>query len=131
MAQLIGKVSLAVGAISYGGQFNIMGGSRPRRVPRPRHLRRWSARRAASTRRAAVSRAQTGAGLLIRFMCSDSRFGLPTVSHRRGELILVTVFYKTQRSEMAEAQRALIVQREGEANQGHAIDVYGRRISNE
>jgi hypothetical protein len=46
-------------------------------------------------------------------------------------VILLTVFYKTQRSEMAEVQRALIAQKECEANHGHAIDVYDRRISDE
>ena len=46
-------------------------------------------------------------------------------------VILLTVFYKTRRSEIAEVQRALIVQKGCEANHGHAVDVYDRRISDE
>jgi hypothetical protein len=41
-------------------------------------------------------------------------------------VILLTVFYKTQRSEVAEVDRALMVQKECEADHGHAKDVYDR-----
>jgi len=44
-------------------------------------------------------------------------------------VILPTVFYKTQRSETAEFQRALMAQKECEANHGHAEDVFDRKGS--
>ena len=43
-------------------------------------------------------------------------------------MILLTVFYKTQRSETAEVERALMAQKECAANHGHAADVYDRRV---
>ena len=46
-------------------------------------------------------------------------------------VILQTVFYKTQRSEVGEVERALMVQKECEAGHGHADDVYEREISDE
>jgi hypothetical protein len=46
-------------------------------------------------------------------------------------VVLLTVFYKTQRSEVAEVHRALMVQKECEAQHGHAVDVYDREISDE
>jgi len=46
-------------------------------------------------------------------------------------VILLTVFNKTQRSEVAEVDRALAVQKECEAEHGHAVDVYDRRSSDE
>lgn len=46
-------------------------------------------------------------------------------------VILLTVFYKTQRSETAEVQRAFMVQKECEAGHGHAEDIYDRRIGDE
>jgi hypothetical protein len=46
-------------------------------------------------------------------------------------VILLTVFNKTQRSEVAEVDRALAVQKECEAEHGHAVDVYDRRNSDE
>jgi hypothetical protein len=42
-------------------------------------------------------------------------------------VILLTVFYKTQRSEAAEVRRALVAQKECEADHGHTEDVYDRR----
>ncbi|HMG28710.1 MAG TPA: type II toxin-antitoxin system RelE/ParE family toxin [Jiangellaceae bacterium] len=42
-------------------------------------------------------------------------------------VILLTVFYKTQRSETAEVERALMAQKECAANHGHAADVYDRK----
>jgi len=50
---------------------------------------------------------------------------------RDSRVILLTVFYKTQRSEVAEVERALMAQKECEADHGHAEDVYGREISDE
>jgi hypothetical protein len=41
-------------------------------------------------------------------------------------VILLTVFYKTQRSEVAQVQRALQAQKECEAGHGHATDIYDR-----
>ena len=46
-------------------------------------------------------------------------------------VILQTVFYKTQRSEVGEVERALMVQKECEADHRHAEDVYEREISDE
>jgi hypothetical protein len=46
-------------------------------------------------------------------------------------MILLTMFYKTQRSETAEVQRALIAQKGCEASHRHAENVYNREISNE
>jgi phage-related protein len=46
-------------------------------------------------------------------------------------VILLTVFYKTQRSEVAEVERALMAQKECEADHGHAEGVYDREISDE
>ena len=46
-------------------------------------------------------------------------------------VILLTVFYKTQRSEVSEVERALMAQKECEADHGHAEDVYEREISYE
>ena len=46
-------------------------------------------------------------------------------------VILLTAFSKTQRSEVAEVHRALMVQKECEAQHGHAEDVYDREISDE
>jgi len=43
-------------------------------------------------------------------------------------VILMTVFYKTQRSEAAEVDRALMVQKECEAHHSHAKDVYDREM---
>ena len=42
-------------------------------------------------------------------------------------VILLMVFYKTQRSETAEVERALMAQKECAANHGHAADVYDRK----
>jgi phage-related protein len=44
---------------------------------------------------------------------------------------LLTVFYKTQRSEIAEVDRAHVAQKECEANHGHARDIYDRKIDHE
>ena len=46
-------------------------------------------------------------------------------------VILLTVFYKTRRSEAAEIERALAAPKECEAEHGHAVDVYDRRNSDE
>lgn len=46
-------------------------------------------------------------------------------------VILLTVFYKTRQSEVAEVNRALMVQKECEAEHGHAQQIYDRRISDE
>lgn len=46
-------------------------------------------------------------------------------------VILLTVFYKTRRSEVAEVNRALMVQKECQAEHGHAQQTYDRRISDE
>jgi phage-related protein len=46
-------------------------------------------------------------------------------------VILLTVFDKTRRSETAEVQRAMLVQKECETNHGYAADVYERRIRDE
>jgi hypothetical protein len=46
-------------------------------------------------------------------------------------VILLTIFYKTQRSETAEVQRASIAQKGCEASHRHAENVYDREISNE
>lgn len=46
-------------------------------------------------------------------------------------VILLTVFYKTQRSEVAEVERALMVQKQCEVEHGHAVDVYDREINDE
>jgi hypothetical protein len=42
-------------------------------------------------------------------------------------VILLTVFYKTQRSEAAEVRRALVAQKECEADHGYTEDFYDRR----
>ncbi len=62
--------------------------------------------------------------------CNASRCGSPTGSPGR-RVILLTVFYKTQRAEVAEVGRALAVQKECEAAHRHAVDVYDRRSSDE
>jgi hypothetical protein len=41
------------------------------------------------------------------------------------------MFYKTQRSQVAEVQRAFIAQKNCEAGHGRAENVYRREISNE
>ena len=46
-------------------------------------------------------------------------------------VILLTMFYKTQRSEVAEVGRAIIAQKDCEAGHGHAENVYNREISDE
>jgi hypothetical protein len=46
-------------------------------------------------------------------------------------VILLTMFYKTQRSEMAEVERAFIAQKNCEAGHGHAENIYNREISDE
>jgi hypothetical protein len=46
-------------------------------------------------------------------------------------VILLTMFYKTQRSEPAEVQRAFIAQKDCEASHGHAESIYNREISDE
>ena len=46
-------------------------------------------------------------------------------------VILLTMFYKTQRSEVAEVERAFIAQKDCEAGHGHAENVYNREISDE
>jgi hypothetical protein len=46
-------------------------------------------------------------------------------------VILLTTFYKTQRSEMAEVQRAFSAQKDCEAGHGHAENDYNREISDE
>jgi hypothetical protein len=46
-------------------------------------------------------------------------------------VILLTMFYKTQRSEVAEVGRAFIAQKDCEAGHGHADNVYNREISDE
>ena len=46
-------------------------------------------------------------------------------------VILLTMFYKTQRSEVAEVGRAIIAQKNCEAGHGHAENVYNREISDE
>ena len=46
-------------------------------------------------------------------------------------VVLLTVFYKTQRSETTEVDRALVAQKECEAEHGHAVDVYDREASDE
>ena len=46
-------------------------------------------------------------------------------------VILLTIFYKTQRSETAELERAFIAQKGCEASHRHADNVYNREISNE
>ena len=46
-------------------------------------------------------------------------------------VILLTKFYKTQRSEVAEVQRAFIAQKDCEAGDGHADNVYNREISDD
>jgi hypothetical protein len=46
-------------------------------------------------------------------------------------VILLTKFYKTQRSETAEVQRAFIAQMGCEASHRHAENVYDREIGNE
>ena len=46
-------------------------------------------------------------------------------------VILLTMFYKTQRSEVSEVQRAFIAQKECEASHSHAENVYNREINNE
>jgi HTH-type transcriptional regulator/antitoxin HipB len=46
-------------------------------------------------------------------------------------VMLFTIFYKTQRSETAEVQRAFIAQKGCEASHRHAENVYNREISNE
>ena len=46
-------------------------------------------------------------------------------------MILLTMFYKTQRSEMAEVERAFIAQKNCEAGHGHAENIYNREISDE
>jgi hypothetical protein len=46
-------------------------------------------------------------------------------------VILLTMFYKTQRSEVAEVERAIIAQKNCEAGHGHAENVYNREISDE
>jgi hypothetical protein len=46
-------------------------------------------------------------------------------------VILLTIFYKTQRSETAEVQRAFIAQKGCEASHRHSENVYNREISNE
>jgi phage-related protein len=46
-------------------------------------------------------------------------------------VILLTVVYKTQRSEVAEVDRALAVQKECEAEHGYAVDIYDGRSSDE
>ena len=46
-------------------------------------------------------------------------------------VILLAMFYKTQRSEMAEFERAFIAQKNCEAGHGHAENIYNREISDE
>jgi hypothetical protein len=46
-------------------------------------------------------------------------------------VILLTMFFKTQRSEVAEVERAFIAQKDCEAGHGHAENVYNREISDE
>ena len=46
-------------------------------------------------------------------------------------VILLTMFYKTQRSEMAEVERTFIAQKNCEAGNGHAENIYNREISDE
>ena len=46
-------------------------------------------------------------------------------------VILLTMFYKTQRSEVAEVERAFIAKKDCEAGHGHAENVYNREISDE
>ena len=46
-------------------------------------------------------------------------------------VILLTVFHKTQRSEVAEVDRAPAVQKQCQAEHDHAVDVYDRRNSDE
>jgi hypothetical protein len=46
-------------------------------------------------------------------------------------VILLTMFHKTQRSEVAEVERAFITQKACEAGHGHAENVYNREISDE
>jgi hypothetical protein len=46
-------------------------------------------------------------------------------------VILLTMFYKTQRSEVAEVERAFIAQTDCEAGHGHAENVYNREMSDE
>jgi hypothetical protein len=46
-------------------------------------------------------------------------------------VILLTMFYKTQRSEVAEVERALIAQKEREAGHGHAEMTYNREVNDE
>jgi hypothetical protein len=41
-------------------------------------------------------------------------------------VVLLTMFYKTQRSEVAEVERAIIAQKNCEAGHGHAENVYNR-----
>jgi len=46
-------------------------------------------------------------------------------------VILLTMFYKTQRSEVAEVERAFIAQKDCEAGHGHAEITYDREVSDE
>jgi hypothetical protein len=46
-------------------------------------------------------------------------------------VILLTMFYKTQRSEVAEVERAFIAQTDCEAGHGHAENVYNTEMSDE
>ena len=46
-------------------------------------------------------------------------------------VVLLTKFYKTQRSEVAEVERAITAQKVCEAGHGHPENVYSREISDE
>jgi hypothetical protein len=46
-------------------------------------------------------------------------------------VILLTMFDKSQRFEVAEVERAFIAQKDCEAGHGHAENVYNREISDE
>jgi hypothetical protein len=46
-------------------------------------------------------------------------------------VILLTMFYRTQRSEVAEVERAFIARKDCEAGHGHAENVYNREIGDE
>ncbi|MFF2086189.1 type II toxin-antitoxin system RelE/ParE family toxin [Nocardia sp. NPDC058176] len=43
-------------------------------------------------------------------------------------VVLLTVFYKTRQRESGEVARALLAQKECEANHGHALDVFEREV---
>jgi hypothetical protein len=46
-------------------------------------------------------------------------------------VILLTMFHKTQRSEVAEVERAFIAQKDCESGHGHAEITYNREVSDE